>query len=79
MLFEALEKASKGSNWIEKLYSGVMESFISCGAHPRSNQEIFMDISLPIKNQFTKMNCKSIEECLKEYLRPENLEDKINC
>lgn len=38
VLFEALEKSSKGSNWIEKMYSGVMESFISCGKHPRANQ-----------------------------------------
>lgn len=61
------------------MYSGVMESYISCGLHPRANQEIFMDISLPIKNQATQKYNKSIEECLYEYLRPERLDDKIEC
>lgn len=38
-----------------------------------------MDLSLPIFNPFTRKYSQSVEECLKDYLKPELLDDKINC
>ena len=38
---------------------------------------MFLDIALPIRNQYTLKTYESIEESLRDYLRPEKLEDKF--
>ena len=38
-----------------------------------------MDLSLPIRNPYTGKKSESVEECLYDYLKPEALEDKLNC
>lgn len=47
-----------------------MISFVQCSKHLSQKQEAFMDISLPIHNPYTKQQFQSLEECLKEYLKP---------
>ena len=38
-----------------------------------------MDIALPIRDQYTLKAYQSIEESLRDYLKPEKLEDKFGC
>jgi len=38
-----------------------------------------MDIALPIRDQYTLKTYNSIEESLRDYLKPEKLEDKFLC
>lgn len=40
---------------------------------------MFLDLSLSIRNPYKGVNFSSIEESIKEYLRPEKLEDKFEC
>jgi ubiquitin carboxyl-terminal hydrolase 47 len=79
ILFEAIEKTHKNTAWIKELFAGSTGSFIDCGKHRRLRSEMFLDLSLAIRNQFTKETYSSVEQCLQEYLRPEKLEDKIEC
>ena len=54
-----------------------MHSYVDCGQHRSIREEMFLDIALPIRNQYTLKTYESIEESLRDYLRPEKLEDKF--
>lgn len=51
-----------------------MNSFIDCGKHTSLKPQEYLDISLPVKNIYTKMIYNSVEECLKEYFVAESME-----
>ena len=76
-LFEAIEKTHKNTGWIKQLFEGSMQSYVDCGQHRSTKSEAYMDIALPIRNQYTKQTYQSIEESLHDYLRPEKLEDRF--
>ncbi len=38
-----------------------------------------MDISLSIHNPYTKVQYQSLDECIREYLKTEKLDDKFLC
>ena len=50
-----------------------MHSYVDCGKHKSIREELYMDIALPIRNQYTNQTYKSIEESLSDYLKPEKL------
>ena len=77
ILFEAIEKTHKNTAWVKELFEGSMHSYVDCGQHKSLREEMFMDIALPIRNQYTMKTYESIEESLRDYLRPEKLEDKF--
>jgi ubiquitin C-terminal hydrolase len=60
------------------LYGFLISSYIDCGAHKSTRAEEYLDLSLPVRNQYTKELYNSIEECLKSYLMPEDLDD-VEC
>ena len=38
-----------------------MHSYVDCGKHKSTREELFMDIALPIRNQYTLKTYQSIE------------------
>lgn len=70
ILFEAIEVAHKNTAWIKQLFEGNWRSYVDCGQHRSLREEMFMDIALPIRNQYTLKTYESIEESLQDFLRP---------
>lgn len=78
VLFEAIE-ASLGpddNNFILDLFEGISSSIVKCKECKFESErtENFLDISLPIRNDFDKIYNTSLEMALYNYLRPELLE-----
>eukprot|EP01113_Clastostelium_recurvatum_P018778 TRINITY_DN2213_c0_g1_i4.p1 TRINITY_DN2213_c0_g1~~TRINITY_DN2213_c0_g1_i4.p1 ORF type:complete len:1297 (+),score=419.02 TRINITY_DN2213_c0_g1_i4:80-3970(+) len=73
VLMDALESTFTGTPYaskIQDLYKGTMSDFLHCTQckHTRERDEIFMDISLVIRN------VRSVEESLKLFVEPERLD-----
>jgi ubiquitin carboxyl-terminal hydrolase 47 len=82
VLFDAIEQsfALAGvdqSSSINNLYQGKMASYVRCEECQTEsrNEQNFMDLSLPIKNEFgTGVLNSSVEMALENYIKPEKLE-----
>ena len=78
VLFDALETGMKGTahaDLMQNLFKGRMLDYKRCNEckRERSTQDIFLDLSLVIKNDNGSFN-GSIEEALRAYVQPEVLE-----
>lgn len=73
-LFDAIEMSHKNTFWIKELFGFLISSYIDCGAHRSTRPEEYLDLSLPVRNQYTHQLYDSLEECLKAYLMPEEME-----
>lgn len=73
-LFDAIEVSHKNTFWIKELFGFLISSYIDCGAHRSTRPEEYLDLSLPVRNQYTQQLYSSLEDCLKSYLTPETLE-----
>jgi len=81
VLFEAIEQsfelAGESSDTINSLYQGEMTSYVQCKecGNESLNSDKFLDISLPIRNEFgTGVVNSSLEMALENYLKPDLLE-----
>ena len=81
MLFDAIEQsfaiAGEENDTINKLYQGEMTSYVLCKecGNESNNYDKFLDISLPIKNEFgTGVINSSLEMALENYLKPDILD-----
>ena len=78
VLFEALEQsfeiAGEKYTLTADLYEGTLSSYVSCKECPyeSNNEQQFLDIQLPIKNEFgTGVVNSSLEMAIENYLKPE--------
>ena len=81
VLFEALEQsfeiAGEKYTLTADLYEGTLSSYVSCKECPyeSNNEQQFLDIQLPIKNEFgTGVVNSSLEMAIENYLKPEQLD-----
>lgn len=81
VLFDAIEQsyemAGESSEVIQNLYQGQQSSYVRCleCGNESGRQETFLDISLPIRNEFgTGVTNSSLEMALENYLKPDILE-----
>lgn len=82
VLFDVIEQSFKlaGDSFepINDLYQGQMTSYVRCEEckHENCRDDTFLDISLPIKNEFgTGVLNSSLEMALENYLKPDRLTD----
>jgi hypothetical protein len=52
--------AHKNTAWIKQLFEGTMRSCVDCGKHNSVREEFFMDIALPVRDQYTQKAYQSI-------------------
>lgn len=75
VLFDAVESSGQGADWIKTLYEGTMSSYIKCAkGHCKENMENFMDLTMTIRNRFENVEYNSLEDSLKGYLKPTQLD-----
>ena len=81
VLFEAIEQsfvlAGESNDVINNLYQGEICSYVKCKNcnNESKRADFFMDISLPIRNEFgTGVVNSSLEMALENYLKPDELE-----
>jgi len=78
VLFEAIEISFLNSeeNFIDKLYAGETASIVKCleCGFMSQRKDRFLDISLPVRNEFDKIYNSSLEMALLNMLREEKLE-----
>lgn len=85
VLFEAIEVSFLNSdeNFIDKLYSGETASIVKCLEcnYMSQRKDRFLDISLPVRNEFEKIYNSSLEMALTNMLKEEKLEkeNQYNC
>jgi len=85
VLFEAIENSFLDSeqNFINDLYSGDTDSIVRCleCGYQSKRKDRFLDISLPVRNEFDKIYNSSLEMALVNMLREEKLEkdNKYKC
>lgn len=77
-LFEAIE-VTMGigeENFINELYEGNSKSVVKCKVCPYKSEKAdkFLDITLPIRNDFDKIYNNSLDMALYNFLKPEVLE-----
>lgn len=69
--------AGQSSEALNNLYKGIMTSYVECQecGYSSKNNQPFMDIVLPIMNEFgTGVLNSSLEMAIENYLKPEILE-----
>lgn len=78
VLFEAIENSflDVEENFINDLYSGDTASIVRCleCGYQSERKDRFLDISLPVRNEFDKIYNSSLEMALLNMLREEKLE-----
>jgi len=80
-LFDAVDESVRQTTGVNEaissLFQGTQSSFVkclSCG-YESSNQATFLDLNLPIRNEFgTGVLNSSLEMALENYIKPELLE-----
>ena len=70
MLFDAIELSHKNSEWIKELFGFMLNSYIDCGIQRSETPQLYMDLSLPLRNPFTMEEHGSVAECIRQYLMP---------
>jgi len=85
VLFEAIEYSliDVEENFIDNLYSGDTISILRCleCGYKSERKDRFLDLSLPVRNEFDKIYNSSLEMALLNMLKEEKLEkdNKYNC
>lgn len=76
VLFDALEQSAEQSNFINSLFEGETESVVKCLEcnYESINKEKFLDLSLPIRNEFDNIYNTSLEMALLNLIKEEHLE-----
>ena len=78
MLFEAIELSlgDEDTNFINKLYEGESVGVVKCLTcnFESERKDRFLDISLPIRNDWDKIYNNSLEMAFYNFLKPEKLE-----
>jgi ubiquitin carboxyl-terminal hydrolase 47 len=79
VMFDALEKKLKGTSQdgiLNKLYQGKMIDYVKCKhcGHESQREDTYQDIALPIKAFGETMPFGSIEESLRNFIKPEILD-----
>jgi ubiquitin C-terminal hydrolase len=78
VLFDAIERSVTGTpqqNLINELYQGKLTDYVKCVncAIESSREDLFLDLSLTVRNEFDKVYSDSVEKALDNYLKPELL------
>jgi ubiquitin C-terminal hydrolase len=74
---QSFELAGETYAVINDLYQGLITSYVKCQecTYESNNQEKFLDIQLPIRNEFgTGVVNSSVEMAIENYLKPDLLE-----
>lgn len=84
VMFEAIEMSlSNNDNFINNLFQGFSTSVLKClSCQKESNKsDRFLDISLPVRDQFEKIYNTSLEMALMNFLKKEKLcgDNQYNC
>jgi len=78
VLFEAIEMSlnNNDKNFINEIFEGKSASVVQCKEcnYESIRSDKFLDISLPIRNEFEKIYNNSLEMALSNYIKPEILE-----
>ena len=78
MLFEAIELSltPEDTNFINELYEGELGGIVKCLVcnYESERKDRFLDISLPIRNEWDKIYNNSLEMAFYNFLKPEKLE-----
>lgn len=79
VMFDALEKKFKGTgqdDLIKQLYEGKMQDYVKCleCQHESARTDTYLDIPLVIKPFGSDKACKSVEEALESFVKPETLD-----
>jgi ubiquitin carboxyl-terminal hydrolase 47 len=53
-LFDAIEASHKNTFWIKELFGFLISSYIDCGTHRSTRPEEYLDLSLPVRNQYSQ-------------------------
>ena len=76
VLFDAIKLSLTGNDdFIDEIFQGVSTGVIKCRECQTSTErsEIFLDLTLPVRNQFENIHNNSLEMALRNYLKPEEL------
>ncbi len=80
VLFEAIEISlnSDDKNYINEIFEGQSASVVHCQEcnFESIRSDKFLDISIPIRNEFEKIYNNSLEMALSNYIKPEVLENE---
>lgn len=85
ILFEAIELSldQAETNFINHIFEGNTQQIIKCNkcSYLSTKSEKFLDLSLPIRNDFDKIYNSSLEMALMNFLKPEELnnDNKYDC
>ena len=73
---KSLRKNHSEENFIEKLYAGESSSIVKCleCGFMSQRKDRFLDISIPVRNEFDKIYNSSLEMALTNMIREEKLE-----
>ena len=78
VLFEAIEMSlnSTDKNFINEIFEGITSSVVKCCEcnYESTRTDKFLDISLPIRNDYDKIYNNSLEMALNNYIKVETLE-----
>ena len=77
VLFDSIDQSLETKS-ISKLFEGTSQSYVRCKECGREStrDDTFLDLSLPIKNEFgTGVANSSIEMAIENYIKPELLSD----
>lgn len=79
VLFDAIERSivdTEQCTMIKDLYQGTSYSYVKCLKCNKEskNEDVFLDISLTVKNNFDNIYNESIQQALENYIKPEKLE-----
>lgn len=83
-MFDAIKMSFIGNeDFIDEIFQGIIKGVIKClecGTLSQRN-DVFLDLTLPVRSLFDKINNNSIEMALKNYLKPEELnnDNKYQC
>ena len=80
-MFDALERSfelkGESCEFIQELYKGQMANYVQCKEcqYESTRNDIFLDVQLPIKNEFgIGVVNSSVEMALENTLKPETLD-----
>jgi ubiquitin carboxyl-terminal hydrolase 47 len=80
VLFDAIEKSVQGTpeeNMINTLYQGETTDYVKCNKclYQSERSDTFLDLSLTVKNPFDNIYNDSLEKCLYNYVKVEELKE----
>ena len=74
---------SGNEDFIDELFQGITIGVIKCleCGTSRQRKDVFLDLTLSVRNLFENIHNNSLEMALKNYLKPEELnkDNKVHC